>query len=309
MPSPQPRADGSPLAPSPVHIVLLLFLAVFLGYLIGIGAAYGLCILAGKDLLVLLEQLSSESPRFDRQLVRFVNGINHAFTFLLPGLAVTAFAYGSRWKEGLRLAHPASFRVLLLGMVFILVAFPFAQWLYQINQALPLPHWLTRMDESAEDMILALLRMQVPSELLVNLLVIALLPALGEELIFRGVLQQQLQRLSDNPHLAVWTAAVIFSLFHLQFQGCRAGLALGALLGYRVWCTASLCVPMLAHLANSAVQVLAQYAWKDETVALLQPQAGEEAMHGGWGLLSLFLILGMAYFFQARSSSRANSLR
>jgi len=309
MPSPRPRADGSPLASSPVHIILLLFLAVFLGYLVGIGAAYGLCALAGKDLLVLLEQLSAESPRFDRQLVRFVNGINHAFTFLLPGLAVAALAYGSRWRENLRLTSHTPARTLLLGVVFILSAFPFAQWLYQINQALPLPNWLTRMDKSAEEMILALLRMEAPFELLVNLLVIAVLPALGEELVFRGVLQRQLQRLSDNPHLAVWTAAIVFSLFHLQFQGFLPRLALGALLGYLFWWTASLWVPVLAHFANNAVQVLAQYAWKDETAAVLQPQAGEEPMHWGWGLLSLFLILGMAYFFQARSAGRVNSLR
>jgi len=307
MSSPQLRADGSPFFATPANLILLLFLAIFLGYMLGTGASFALSSLMGIDLLTTLTELGPESPVRDRQAVRLINGINHLFTFLIPGLAIAILAYGSRWPARLNLQRLTQPAFLLLGCLFILVAFPFAQWLYQVNQSLPLPASLIQMEESANAMIQALLRMEAPAELLVNLLVIALLPAFGEELVFRGLLQGQLQKLTRNPHLGIWVAALVFSLFHLQFQGFLPRLALGALLGYLYWWSGSLWVPMLAHFANNAIQVIAQYAWKNDAPGLLQAEQ-QDPMHWGWGLLSLGLLLGLGYYLERLSKNQPSAI-
>ena len=65
-----------------------------------------------------------------------------------------------------------------------------------------------------------------------GLLVIALLPAIGEELVFRGILQRELWRGTLNIHVAIWVSAAIFSAIHMQFYGFVPRLLLGALFGY-----------------------------------------------------------------------------
>jgi len=96
--------------------------------------------------------------------------------------------------------------------------------------------------------------------LLFNLLTIAVLPAIGEELLFRGIIQTNLEKGFKKPHLAIWLTALIFSFIHFQFQGFIPRVLLGALLGYLFLWSRNLWVPIIAHLIYNASQIFLQYA-------------------------------------------------
>lgn len=94
--------------------------------------------------------------------------------------------------------------------------------------------------------------------LLFNLLIIALIPAVGEELTFRGVLQQGLSR-RMNPHVAIILAAAIFSFIHFQFYGFLPRMFLGILLGYMFYVSGSLWTSILMHFVNNGTAVVLYY--------------------------------------------------
>lgn len=97
-------------------------------------------------------------------------------------------------------------------------------------------------------------------DLFFNLVIIAILPGIGEELIFRGIIQKQIGLMLRNPIVAIWISAIIFSAIHLQFEGFLPRMVLGIVLGYLYHWTGNLWVPMLAHAFNNGIQIVLIYA-------------------------------------------------
>jgi len=96
-------------------------------------------------------------------------------------------------------------------------------------------------------------------DLLINLLMIAILPAIGEELIFRGCFQNIFTRWTGNYHWGIWLAAILFSAIHMQFYGFIPRMLLGAMFGYMLVWGRSMWLPILAHLVNNGGAVITAY--------------------------------------------------
>jgi hypothetical protein len=94
------------------------------------------------------------------------------------------------------------------------------------------------------------------SDLLINLVVLVMIPALGEELLFRGLIQNYLKNSLKNVHVAIVITAIIFSSIHLQFYGFFPRFILGVALGYLAFLGRSLWLPILAHFINNALVVI-----------------------------------------------------
>ncbi|MGB0840424.1 MAG: lysostaphin resistance A-like protein [Chitinophagales bacterium] len=188
-----------------------------------------------------------------------------------------------------------------LATVIILVSFPLMGYLLQFNQSLELPAflseleiWMKDMEEKAADLIVVFLAMDSVGDLLLNLLMIALIPAVGEELLFRGCLQQIFQKWFKNPHLAIWIAAAMFSFFHFQFYGFLPRLLIGVLLGYLFFWSGNLWYPIIGHLINNGIQVLAVYFGQmDLEQAAAAPNIPMIAALG-----SLFLLFGFSWVYR-----------
>ena len=112
----------------------------------------------------------------------------------------------------------------------------------------------------------AFLKMNNISDLLINLIVVAVLPAIGEELLFRGVLQRLLGEWSKNIHAGIWISAFVFSAMHAQFYGFVPRMLLGALFGYLLVWSGSLWLPILAHFINNGSAVLFTYLFAKGTI-------------------------------------------
>ncbi len=233
--------------------LFFLLLFVFLGALLG---SLLVKFIGGNDMQQWLFDQNFQATLRERNTLRSVQLVSHLFTFTLPALAFGIFFYKKSWLQAFQLNKLPSPVLILAGGIFLLCSFPPAQWLLWWNSQLPLPEWAFGMEESTARLLKQLLNMEQPSELLFNLLLIGVAPALGEELLFRGILQQYLQKISRRPHLAIWITATIFSLFHFQLAGFFARMLLGACLGYLLFWTNNLWVPIIAHLVINGMQVL-----------------------------------------------------
>lgn len=283
--------------PSLGLLLIFLLLSIIIGSLAGTlliqltGAAMGL------DLTEVMTALNPDSPQRERDFVRLAHLITHVMTFALPSLFTVWFFYRRYTWRFLRLHLWPRVSLIFGGMLFILASFPLAQLSYWLNQRLPLPDWMMGLETDANQAIEALLVMDTPWVFAFNVLVIAVLPAVGEELLFRGVLQQQVERRFGRPVLAVWVAAVVFSAFHLQFAGFIPRLLLGALLGYLMLWTRSLWVPIAAHLVFNGSQIAARYWVGEELVAGAD---ADTVLTANWvsGLFSLLALLLIGYWLR-----------
>lgn len=187
-------------------------------------------------------------------------------TFLLPCFCA-AYLWSKEPMHWLHLDRSIGWKESLLAILLIICASPFINLLASWNEQLTLPsflsdleEWMKRQEENAAYTTEMFIRADSIGTLVVNIALIALLPALSEELCFRGTLQTLFSGKNGNTHIAVWVSAILFSAIHFQFYGFFPRMLLGALLGYLLLWSGSLWLPVLAHFTNNLMAVLL-YNW------------------------------------------------
>lgn len=190
--------------------------------------------------------------------------LQNFFMFFLPAYAIGAWSndYSLSWL-GLKKSD-RFWRGLIFTVLIYLFSIPMISVLEQWNKQIVLPeslHAIERLMREMEDAALETLNLlfkdKSTSNLLINILLIAAITALVEELFFRGALQQFFEKWFRNAHAAVWMTAFIFSAIHFQFYGFAPRLFLGALLGYLFVYTRNLWYPIIFHFVNNAMVVIA----------------------------------------------------
>ena len=198
-------------------------------------------------------------------MLKLGQGISSALMFIAPPLILYAFTRNQPMREiGFR--KPNSAWMLLIGVALMFVSLPLTNLLTDWNEKMnfgsafeSLEAMLKQMEDAAGDLTERMLQVDTVWGLLVNLLVIALIPAIGEELTFRGMLQQALHRGCKNAHVAVFLSAFIFSFIHFQFYGFLPRLFLGLILGYLFYYSGSLWTSILMHFVNNGAAVVVAY--------------------------------------------------
>lgn len=104
------------------------------------------------------------------------------------------------------------------------------------------------------------------SYFLLVMVVVAIIPAIGEELLFRGLIQKYLQKIWGNPHMAIWVTAFFFSAFHLQFYGFLPRMALGAFFGYLLYFSGNLWYAVIAHFVNNGFTLFMMYLFQQGVI-------------------------------------------
>jgi hypothetical protein len=283
-------------------VLLATFAACLLGALAALMAYQGLALVFGLDDSTTAASLTSDATAFERYQVRLLLGLSHLGTFVVSGAMVLYIFYryyrpenggaNTDWRFYLGTNAAPGATTTGLALLLMAVSIPLILFSLELNKALPLPESLRLMEQDTNEALKALLVMDTPWELLANITIIALIPALGEELIFRGLLQKQLLRRMANPWAALLLGAAVFSFIHFQFEGFVPRLLLGLLLGWLYWRTGNFWVPVIAHFFNNAIQVAGQYLYgKDlSTVDLEQ----DIAVPWYAAAASVLLVLGVA---------------
>ena len=206
--------------------------------------------------------------------------VNMAGGLLLPALLYVWLAY-SQPRGYLKLNGLPSWLPLLLSAVIIIVAQPAIGLMNDWNAGLKLPGflsgletWMRNSEDQAAKITEAFLGTTSFGGLALNIFMIALLPALCEEILFRGVVAQLFTEWTRNIHWGIFISAFIFATIHLQFYGFLPRFLMGEAFGYLFYWTGSLWIPVTAHLANNLLSVLAEFLYRKGLISLNSDQIG-----------------------------------
>ncbi len=223
------------------------------------------CLLLGGLLQMLLFSLLDVdfarilSGHYEANTLKWSLLLTQAFTFLLPSMLFGWLTFRRGMWSFFGFGRPMPMIWLGAAIVLMFLALPIIQYSYEWNRGLPLPNWMTSLEENATRTLEVIMRMESASDLWINLVLVAMLPALGEELIFRGVMQQLGYRIFKGAHVSIWVTAFIFSAVHMQFEGFVPRLILGLCIGYLFYWTRNIWVPIVAHFFNNALMVVLSY--------------------------------------------------
>ena len=96
----------------------------------------------------------------------------------------------------------------------------------------------------------------------------AIIPAIGEEVLFRGIIQRKIFHKIGDMHISIWLTAILFSAIHLQFLGFFPRVILGAMFGYMYAWSRNLWTPIFAHFVNNATTLLMVYLSNQQLIAV-----------------------------------------
>lgn len=272
----------------------------------------GLLVLGGGMLLISIGRVDMTQPANMRWLLVGQD----LLLFILPALWL-AWRADNQPVAYLRLHKGMSVSTAVIAVFLMLLAMPAINLMGHWNEQLTLPSflrpleaWMQQMEQSAEWTTDRLLNATTVGALLANVGLIGFLAAMSEELTFRGVLlrffTRQYTDKSRTPHTAIWAVAVVFSLIHFQFYGFIPRLLMGALLGYALWWSGSLWVPVLMHFVNNATAVVVTFIFQKTGTDTSWLEAFGTGNTTWVGIVSLAVTAGMIYLLR-RSTTMSNA--
>ncbi len=247
---------------SPSVKLILLVLLVLLFALFGSLLAMIVAIPAYNYSLMELSRIVTDPDSENIDVIRFFQIFQSITLFIFPSI-LAAWLYSEKPYAYISGNRRVSGITLLLVLFSIIVAIPVLNFVTELNSMLDLPIWLDNiekkmilMEESAAELTELFLQSQSNTDLLINFLMIAILPAIGEEFLFRGLIQKLLGEWFKNSHMAIIITALLFSFIHFQFFGFVPRFMLGLYFGYLLFWSGSIWVPVIAHLINNGLAVL-----------------------------------------------------
>lgn len=254
-------------------ILLLSLIGITLGgvLLIGPVLAYIAGILISGVGFQEIQNILTNPPAYPEQqsMILIINGIASISGFIIaPLIFYYTLIKGNLIKDFIDLPSNIISTILVTILIvfsFMIVNTVFIEW----NAGIKLPEslagveaWAERMEESAKVLTDYLIEFNSTEYFMLTIFFIAVIPGIGEELLFRGLLQNIFRRIFKNDHAAVWVAAILFSAIHFQFYGFMPRMLLGALFGYLYVWTGNLLIPIVAHFLNNSVSLIALYIYQ-----------------------------------------------
>jgi membrane protease YdiL (CAAX protease family) len=242
-----------------ILLVISCFSASFLAGLLLAGPLFGIGL---KDVITSLSEVDNPGTI---KVLQYFQVIQSFGLFIIPALLAGYFFERSSGRY-LRLNNPSRLPIYMVTLVLMFVSLPFINWMVSVNEAMNLPgflhgleEWMKTTEEQAAKLTDAFLNMPSFGSLAFNLVMIAMLPAIGEEFLFRGLIQRLLRDWLGNVHVAIFIAAILFSALHMQFYGFLPRMMLGVMFGYLFYWSGSLWVPVFGHFINNGSAVIFAY--------------------------------------------------
>jgi membrane protease YdiL (CAAX protease family) len=200
--------------------------------------------------------------------------------------------------------------VIIAGLLLIFAA-PLINFAGEINSRMYFPEWLSGVEdwmksseEKATRLTEAFLKVETTGGLLFNVFMIAFLPAIGEELLFRGVIQRIFTRMTRSNHWGIWISAILFSALHLQFYGFLPRLLLGVLFGYLLVWSGSMWLPIIGHFLNNGLAVITMFLIDKNKLSPDIETIGSSSGSYYLAVLSFLLIGSLLWLFKNQNRGR-----
>lgn len=198
--------------------------------------------------------------------MRIIAVFQDIILFIMPAI-VTALIITRRPAQLLAIDSRVPSMPMTWGLCAMLASIPAMNVVIWLNQQLPLPSSMAdtmqQLEANAAAMVKSLQGPHTLPNLLMSVLIVGIFAGFSEELIFRGALQRILSTGGVRQHAAIWIAAFIFSLLHMQIYGFIPRMLLGAMFGYALWWTGCLWVPVIMHVFNNTLFLVGDYTFGD----------------------------------------------
>jgi len=293
---------------NPLYRLFALILIIIISVLIfGFLGYIGGYLIFGEKINIVVNQNASLGSE-DVLILKYFQLVSHMSMFFIPAFIFMWLFY----RRPVSVARSSSFpsiKQIALGLLIIILVQPLVSLVSEWNSNLHLPDSMQNLEnairsteESIGRLTTAFLKTNSFIGFLYNLLLIAVIPAIGEEWLFRGVIQKELKRWFKNAHVAIWLTGILFSLIHFQFYGFFPRIILGVLLGYLFVYSGNLWVPIAAHFLNNAMSVGAVYFFGTDITDTSQSITENQLLNISLAIFSTgFMLIGLRLLIKKKS--------
>lgn len=156
--------------------------------------------------------------------------------------------------------------------------------------------------QTNEKILSFLLQGHGASVLLKQLFFMAVVPAVAEELFFRGAIQTYFITFFKNKHVAIITAAAIFSILHADIFNFIPRTLMGCIFGYMYYRYGTLWLPIIGHFIHNGIVVVIYYLIRTNSLPESAETFGQAGISISIGVVSLLIIGYISFvFFRKRS--------
>lgn len=289
---------------SPWSQLAILFFLTGIGFLVGGFISLGI---ANSYLHVPLENLGEAlKNNRDANLSRWLQFVSTFFFMLVPALVFASMMSHTPFKY-IGFNSAVSNKQVLIIFVVVFVSIVLSSALSQLNGMIPISksaekYFKTLEDEYTKEM-LGIANMKSAKDYIITLFIIALLPALFEEMLFRGALQPVFINITKNAFVGILITSILFSAIHMSFYGFLPRLALGLIIGYIFYFSKNLWLSSLTHFLYNAFGVTQIYMLSKK--GLLTPEAmkDDDSFPLIFGLFAAIVLFILFFLFKKESKS------
>lgn len=241
---------------------------------------------------------SNSSPKLIAA-AQFLQGVSSLFTFLISAL-LFAYLCHPQPLSYLGLKKIKNVKLLVLTAIITLAVVPLFSQIGAWMQTLDFGKGAKALFESQQAKMQALMQGSSVSDLILYLFLFALLPAFGEEFLFRGIVMRFAYNTSQNIHFAIIFAASIFGLAHGNVYHFLPIMLAGVLLGYLYYLSSSLWLSILGHFLNNALAVVLVFIGNNK---IISEQVSKAENLPWYVLISALLIFTVAFFLLRQNAT------
>ncbi len=249
-----------------IFILFCIFISILIGQVISIFIVKTF----NPQLLSNMDNISIDDV-YNINLLKTIQTVSAIFTFIVPSLLI-GFLFSDNIYNFLSLNKSPKILYYVLSIAFMFSILPFMNLVIMWNSSIELPasmynieQSIIEMEESSARITKLMLTGSGSINLIISVFVMAIVPAIGEELMFRGVIQKHLISWTKKPHISIIISAIIFSAVHFQFYGFFPRFILGAFFGYLAYYSGSLFPAIFVHFFNNLMAVIS-YKIGEETI-------------------------------------------
>jgi uncharacterized protein len=196
--------------------------------------------------------------------LRLMQFISTLFFFFLPAFFYAKICHKNALQHLGFIKMPHIKQLILVGAIMFFALFIVGA-LGEIWHQIPFPkNWQAQFkaaEEAYNKQMQVMARMNGVGDYILSILIVALLPAVFEEAIFRGALQNLLSRWIKAPVWAIVITAIIFSAVHGSYDGFVPRFVLGFILGWLFYRTGNIWINIAAHFLNNAIGITMLYVY------------------------------------------------
>jgi uncharacterized protein len=271
--------------------------------MIGLGLFFGSLLAGGVWVMmtgnsIFTMEKDMMNPQFSNA-IKALQLVSTFFIFFIPAM-VTAMIMSRKPFRFLGFNLYFSQKQAGITILIMLCSLPLVGALSEINKLIPIPHnWevvFKKMEDSYAQQVKVLAEIRGWGEYFIALIIMGLAPAIFEETLFRGAMQNILQKLTNNPWISIGVTSIIFSAIHFSYYGFIPRVALGVVLGLIFYYSGSIWLSILAHFFNNAL-VVSQIFYLTQ-----KGKPIEDAMNDSspvwWGIPALLALVFLFRFFR-----------